>query len=365
MSKVYEVDPEADTLIIISGAQQAPATNGTVVPSKRPRKSDVHVVNGVDNNQPDDLRIKASSKHLSLASRPLRNKLSTANGNSPTVQYDGRVHLRIEGYDPAAVTIVLNALHGKSSRVPKSLDLETIAKVASFVQAFQCHEAVEAYAERWISRLKTPPTKYTSETASWIFVSYVFQQPDLFRAATRTAISQGPALPVGQSLRIPGTVTSKRYSPESHALPLTAVTDAIEARRQQLVGKVVSVIHSLVAELKDGTVFCTQGCDLLLLGSLVKALHQWDLSEPYTGVSFEAITRSLRELQDQVWYVGAPFPRNPNGADKAPSSSTPVREERKERFAAHYCGIRGLVNPKLYSLEVSVDGLDLDDILAG
>ncbi|KAH8902831.1 hypothetical protein BR93DRAFT_862203, partial [Coniochaeta sp. PMI_546] len=229
-----------------------------------------------------DLRIKASSKHLSLASRPLRNRLSTANGNSPTLQYDGRVHLRIEGFDPTAVTIVLNALHGKSSRIPKSLDLETITKVASFVQAFQCHEAVEAYAERWISRLKTPPpTKYTPEIVSWIFISYVFQQPDLFRAATRTAISQGPALVVGQSLRIPDKVT-----------------EAIETRRQQLVGKVVSVIHSLVDELKDGSASCTQGCDLFLLGSLVKALHQWNLSEPYAGISFDAITRSLRELQD-------------------------------------------------------------------
>lgn len=126
----------------------------------------------------------------------------------------------------------------------------------------------------------------------------------------------------------------------------------------------LSVIRSLVTELEDGTVACTQGCDLLLLGSLVKALHQWNLSESYADVSFGAITRSLRELQDQVWYVGAPFPSSVNGADKAPSSSsTSAKEDRKDRFAAHYCGIRGLINPKLYSLEVSVDGLDLDDIL--
>ena len=208
MSKVYEVDPEADTLVIIA-TKQSLTPNGKVVPSKQLKNADVRVVNGVDHSQPSDLRIKASSKHLSLASRPLRNKLSTANGNSPTVQFDGRVHLRIEGYDPTAVTIVLNALHGKSSRIPKSLDLETIAKVASFVQAFQCHEAVEVYAERWLSQLKTaPPTQYTAETASWIFISYVFRQPDLFRAATRTAISQGPALAAGQSGRIPEKVTS-------------------------------------------------------------------------------------------------------------------------------------------------------------
>lgn len=142
--------------------------------------------------------------------------------------------------------------------------------------------------------------------------------------------------------------------------------DAIETRRQQLVGKVVSVIHSLITDLKDGRTSCAQGCDLLLLGSLVKALHQWNLTEPYTGVSFDAITRSLRELQDQVWYAGAPFPSNPTAGDKVLATTTSsAKDDRKDRFAAHYCGIRGLINPKLYSLEVSVDGLDLDAILDG
>jgi hypothetical protein len=137
--------------------------------------------------------------------------------------------------------------------------------------------------------------------------------------------------------------------------------DAIETRRQALVGKVVSVIHDLTADLKDGVTTCTQGCDLLLLGALVKALHQWNLRQPYAGISFEAITTSLRELQDQVWYVGTPFPSKPGEvrATGAPSA----KGERKDRFATHYCGIRSLINSKLYALEVSVDGLDLDDIL--
>jgi hypothetical protein len=215
MSKLYEVDPDADTLIILSTAPQSHPTNGTVIPSRRARDSSaaagpqVHLVNGVDTSQPGDLRIKASSKHLSLASRPLKKKLATAEGNCPTVQFDGRVHLRLEGFDPSAVTIAINALHGKSSRVPKSLDLSSVADVAAFVQTFQCHEAVEAYAERWIARLNTaPPTKYTADTVRWIFVSYVFRQPDLFRAATRTAISQGSGLVTIGPVRIPDKVIS-------------------------------------------------------------------------------------------------------------------------------------------------------------
>ena len=125
----------------------------------------------------------------------------------------------------------------------------------------------------------------------------------------------------------------------------------------------MGVIHSLVADLKEEKVSCTQGCDLFLLGALVRSLHQWNLSEPYAGVSFNGITRSLREVQDQVWYIGAPTPTNPNASVKVSTSTS--TEQRKDRFPAHYCGIRSLINPQLYQLEVSVDGLDLDDVLDG
>jgi hypothetical protein len=138
------------------------------------------------------------------------------------------------------------------------------------------------------------------------------------------------------------------------------VADGIETKRQELVGKVVSILHDLVTDLKEGKVSCTQGCDLVLLGSLVKALHQWDLAKPYYGVSFTALARSIRELQDQVWCVGAAPPSNPA---KAPSADISEPATRRERFGAHYCGIRSLINPKLYSLEVSVDGIELDDVL--
>lgn len=131
-------------------------------------------------------------------------------------------------------------------------------------------------------------------------------------------------------------------------------------------GKLFSVIQGVIADLEDGKASCVMGCDLLFLGSVVKALHQWKLSEPFDGVSFEAVTDSLRELQNQVWYIGAHQPRSPKTAQTTSVSRRAAGQEAlKERFAAHYCGIRSLINPKIYSLDIAVDGLDLNENLGG
>jgi hypothetical protein len=204
---VYEVDPDADTLIILSG-HGSNLTHGD-----GGYDSLLHLVNGADQAKPGELRIKASSKHLSLASTPFRKRLAQTHGHSPFVQFDGRVHVRIGGFDPTAVKIVLNILHGKASRVPKELDLETLAKVASFVDAFKCREVVEVYADRWITRLtKTLPARYDSQCGLWIFVSSVFRQPEIFRATTRLAILQSPGVVGVTGVRLPLNVTSKELA---------------------------------------------------------------------------------------------------------------------------------------------------------
>lgn len=204
MSKIYELDPDADTLIIISQAGR-----GFALPDPRLR-----VVNGegTDHHPSGELRIKASSKHLCLASKPLSSRLAKINS---TVQYDGRVHIRLEGFDPGAAKIALSIIHGKASRVPKSLDLKLLAEVAAFVQAWQCHEAIEPYTDRWLTGLANKrPTRYSSEEcALWVSVSYVFREPEVFRSVTRLAITQSPGFASLPNAHIPDKVMGK-FAPD-------------------------------------------------------------------------------------------------------------------------------------------------------
>lgn len=230
MFKLYEVDPEADTLLIISqptrpfapwqqddeneAATLSPYA-GLLPGLPRPPNPYARIT-----AQPE-YRLKVSSKHLALASKPLRNRLRHAKPNAD----DGRIHLTLPSQqDPAAVIIVMDAIHGRSRKVPRSLDsIEALAKVAAVVDALRCGEAVEIYAERWFAALLDEtqegglPDSYGRELMLWIYAAYVFRQTEVFRQATRIAVvqSQGPVRNLGLAIR-DGLISKSTlyYSPD-------------------------------------------------------------------------------------------------------------------------------------------------------
>ncbi len=168
---MYEVDPDADTLLIVP----------------------------VASCQTGDFHFKVSSKHLSLASKPLRDQLRLASRAAAKQADNGPVHLRLAGddYNPAVITILMDVIHGRGSRVPRSADIKTLEQMAAFVSQYKCHEAVEPYAARWLvkSTLASDVQASVAETvegntqlARCIFITYVFRHEELFTVATHAAI---------------------------------------------------------------------------------------------------------------------------------------------------------------------------------
>ncbi len=91
----------------------------------------------------------------------------------------------------------------------------TLAAVAVFVDRFQCFEAVEVYADRWIRQLEGSLSAAATahgrgDLAPWIYVAYVFRQPALFKAATRLAISHSSSALSGSGLPIREKIIRKK-----------------------------------------------------------------------------------------------------------------------------------------------------------
>lgn len=230
MFKLYEVDPEADTLLIV------PHPSRPFAPWKEPGSSETTPTTPSDiyagilrgtSRPPNiyasiasapELRVKVSSQHLVLASKHFRNRFryprprqdDDDNGDSS----DGRTHISLApGYDPQAVLTVMDIIHGRGRKVPRELpDVEALAKVAVVVDAFKFHDAVEVYAERWIAGLlrgAAPAAERLGEATDerelilWIYASYVFRQAEVFKAATRIAVlrSDGPIPSLGLQVR--------------------------------------------------------------------------------------------------------------------------------------------------------------------
>lgn len=386
MFRLYEVDPDADVLLIIptptplapsaergDGASGVTYTRSAEAPSAPPSKD------------PPTLRIKVSSKHLSLASSRFRDQLRWEWSDANNAQSDGRFHVHLAGLDAKAVTIVMDAIHGRGSRVPRSLDLERLAKVAVFVDEFQCYDAVEAYAERWIGQLeRSQPSKYGRDTVLWIFVAYVFRRPDLFKTATRLAILQstGPISDLGLPIRekIISKLRHDYYIDSRATLGLTGNAGSIDGRRQELVEQVLEILHRNLDDLRDGRVSCVYECDSFILGALTKALHRNNLvspppSRPFSGISVASIVEAVGGIAGPEPSVGATA-RAREGARKRKSSwlgdarpaplPTPETSPDPKRFASfetHDCAVKSFVTPEIDALEGCVDGLELESSL--
>lgn len=208
MFRLYEVDPDADTLIIIPTPSKSFAPWEETPPPSDASSVYAGILRGTSRPpntyasiaSAPEVRLKVSSRHLGLASKPYRNLFRYEN----PVEADGRVHVTLGGYDPKAVIVVMDAVHGRGRKVPQTVDLELLAKIAVVVDAFKFHEAVEVYAERWFEGLEGDlPTKYGRELVLWIYASYVFRQQEIFKRASNVAIlqSNGPIRSLGLQLR--------------------------------------------------------------------------------------------------------------------------------------------------------------------
>ncbi|KAK4184948.1 hypothetical protein QBC35DRAFT_504859 [Podospora australis] len=389
LAPLYEIDPEADTLLIVPPppatfapweSSSSPTTNGAVIastkaapPASRP-----------------GLRIKVSSKHLSLASRVFMNKIRFVSRKTAT-QSDGRIHLQLSpeaNFDPKAVSIVLNAIHGRGgAKVPKQVDLDTLAQIALFVDKFQLFDALEVYGERWITKLlddKRLPDTYNRELVLWVYISYVFRHPEVFKAVTKTMAggSDGPLRTLGLPIR-------------------EKLIKHIDAQRQAVVSSALTLVNQTLDQLTAGTASCNKyHCDSFLLGELVKSLTKnrllWPRPEkPFIGTSFTTIVTAVEgTFQSQsrglaahrgggsLWTSASENGINgvkekllPNGRAKGgngiwepitpEASPEPVARNGGGYFDTHQCDARKLVGKldELDALEDGVKGLALEGSL--
>lgn len=369
MSKIYEIDPEADTLVVVPPLAEGFAPWPTTLSSGPTNGHTSGLANGHGHKHtngivvpvpaPAEVRIKASSKHLSLASQRFRDLLAAAkttpgspvvgklaNGaNGPNGVHningatngkltngvprsapaanalwrssketkattesaaapatpekpDGRVHLVLEGVDADAVVAVLNIVHGRAGkgRVPKTVTLEALARIAVVVDQFKLQDAVEAHAERWLEALHGEASLETASARDlllWAYVAYVFENAAVFEAATRLLAPQlaGPL-------------------PALANLPLRPViAHDLDVQRQAVVAQALDVVYGAVDALVtiEDDEDDTYNTDAFYLGSLLRALRRHGAYSavppppPYAGVSVAALSTAAHEAQTAVF----------------------------------------------------------------
>ncbi|GFF30987.1 hypothetical protein IFM46972_03089 [Aspergillus udagawae] len=298
--------------------------------SRQPPTSDVSDANEEGHMESDLVGMRVSSRHLALAS-PVFSRMF--NGN----WYEGR-EIRSEGiavvvmdiWDVDTTLIIMNIMHGYAPKVPRKVDLDTLAKIAVIVDYYQCRGAVEVFADIWIDQLKGDmPKTFGKAVLQWICIAWVFRKQTEFSAATRVALVESPGVVQTYGLPIP-----------------SRMIDTINESRQQGIRDALAAIDRVIDDLSSSTHRCSFECSSMLLGALMKFLRLSNLifpdpRPPYDNLSIGSLTRSM------VLFARSPL--------------WEARLSTKGRPEWHSCRLGTLLDPIRQGLESKMNGLKLED----
>ncbi|EHK42052.1 hypothetical protein TRIATDRAFT_322171 [Trichoderma atroviride IMI 206040] len=367
MQKQYfELDPHGDVLLTLRRpdhldfARSARRAERDILVATPEVDSNVHesVQSGKPTASMDDpnasdnvkkVQFLLSSRHLSLASPVFDAMLSGCWKESTVLDERPRKIARRENRDTSdselqvrheisatewnteALLLLMNIIHGRHRKLPDDLHPETLAHFGILVDYYKCHEITEIFARRWIHKNKFYlPTTYSSFTTLWIFISWVFSDAAIFEEMTEQGIkeSQGPV--------------------NAMFLPLPpAVSDAIEEKRASSLQRIIRHVDKIREALIKGEVHrsCGDGCSTMLLGTLIKAMHEHGISESQLlnsrpCPSLMQIKQTLLGFRTPTWY-------NPS--------------DYRQRSAGHSCSVKSLLEPGIDGILKNLKGLKLND----
>ncbi|KAI8962919.1 hypothetical protein F5Y11DRAFT_170767 [Daldinia sp. FL1419] len=218
----WELDPEGDVLLTLHNPKapfavwddkwyEKTASSRTEQPISRHQDSNIHEADPQTQtiepvkiepelstlDQPispsPTVQFILSSKHLILASEYFKNSLRGPWKEATSASSDGRRHVDAYDWDDDAMLLLMRIIHGHNYKVPYTITLETLARLAVLVDYYQCNEVVTVWLSIWLSRMTQPEhNSFGRDHILWILVSWVFEKGPKFVNATRLAMEECP-----------------------------------------------------------------------------------------------------------------------------------------------------------------------------
>ncbi|GFF26958.1 hypothetical protein IFM61606_09856 [Aspergillus udagawae] len=295
--RIYELDRQGDiTFLVHDVPKSLPQTLDQLHPllldGSTPKGTSPAAAEEDEANQKPHaiLKIRASSKHLTLASPQFTRTLHSGFQESHDLHQRGHLDLEIDNWDPAAFLILMLILHGRTRPVPRKLTFSRLVDFAVLIDYYECYEAVEVFTDMWIRALEKTATasKSLAQVEEWLFVSWVFQHRQIF------------ALACGY---LQGNLTGRFCS----ELPIPQrVSNAIDRAREDAISRILDRVHCRVDVLRSGKVQCSYECDCVLLGALTRHMRQLGILErpapPFEGIAVEQLAKEAPGVVVPRWY---------------------------------------------------------------
>ena len=161
----------------------------------------------------EEFRIQVSARHLTLCSPYFKSRLTGPWKEGTEYLEKGYIEIPVEDCRIEVLLILLRVIHCQYYQVPKDISLEMLAQITSLVDYYDCKEAVDVLAERWINGLdKNIPKSYTQDVILWVWISWYFRLPVEFKQATSTLMTFNTGPIVNLGFPIPKNIIGKRQS---------------------------------------------------------------------------------------------------------------------------------------------------------
>lgn len=367
----YEVDPDGDVMLVL-GNQPGDESDASEDDSSEDEEPAEAVKASVSQALPLVQRellthpnvlaefgqgancMQLSSRHLALASVYFRKMFSGLWKDGHQLRANHQCQITEEGWALEPFLVLMYIIHGRTREVPREITLDMLAEIATLVDYYQCSEAVGIISEVWINQLgKELPSSFSRDVILWIWISIVFRQPDIFNSMTKVAQQQSRAPIQAQGLPIQQAIIGKCSSTTKlfiSRLQLTRRADKIEEERQELIHRIVTFLHDLLADfLKGGRHTCSYGCNCTLVGALTLGMNKLHLlsprpAKPFLRFSFTETVNNIRDMQSP---------------QRVPANNT----RYNPKCGAKSCKLKSHIQPFIEGLEKSIAGLELGDFV--
>ncbi|KAI9158946.1 Tip elongation aberrant protein Tea4 [Paramyrothecium foliicola] len=233
--------------------------------------------------RPNTIKIRVSSQHLIFASSFFKVMLK-APWKESVPNSHGIFEIGASEWNAEALVIVLLAINGRDSLVPKTVSLVTMLEVRAIADYYDCHRATFSHMSRWLRNEEIWPQSYGNDLYSYLYLSWVYSERDIFERMANMLLveSEGPCEAASFDMLADFFLEIDR----SRAKYFTKIFDALDA-----------LIEELSIEKR-----CVPECSVLLLGSLLRQMRTLDIGKrrlqaPFRGYSLLGLLRAVESFQ--------------------------------------------------------------------
>ncbi|RKL46027.1 hypothetical protein BFJ72_g2936 [Fusarium proliferatum] len=314
-----------------------------------------------EDNEPREVYMRISSKHLPFVSstfrdllHPLRNEDASAQfsacSSSPPPAFRPSTRIYTVGWDAVALAIVLDAIHGRHAEIPRVINLGLLVRITTVVDHYKCQEVIQVFFDHWQRGIFSQdgfPTILCKTALLWLYICIVFPGLEgIFASMACTVLLdfKGSAQITARMLPIT-TILSKLTKHACLCDKTNEREGKLNEKRLYLIQQIKDGLQDVHNSLLQGSE-CVRGdrlCTSLTLGVLVHMVHQHEHAEPPFIAPFDGY--SVATALKLVTECSEPVPRHGNHGTDMPRYIDPYDG------MTYPCSIRGRMTPVVEKVE--------------